>query len=104
VIDPALQGRVKITVIATGFDRVAARVPGASVSQTPVDLNHYTTRSRAPQASIDMTAAGRPFARRPPIDMPSPPRAIAVNGEDHVDFDEPVSEIDTPAFLRRQSE
>src|SRR5437773_7073499 len=38
VIDPELGGRVKITVIATGFDRVpAARAPSSSSNTTPVD-------------------------------------------------------------------
>ena len=43
VIDPRLEGRVKITVIATGFDRAGARqvIPGTA-GQTPVDLSNYT--------------------------------------------------------------
>src|SRR4051812_32104872 len=43
VVDASLQGRVKITVIATGFDRVAARMPAGS-SQTPADMSDYTPR------------------------------------------------------------
>ena len=44
VIDPTLDGQVKITVIATGFDRPGARavVPG-SAGHTPVDLGNYTS-------------------------------------------------------------
>src|ERR671912_904560 len=39
VVDPTMEGRVKITVIATGFDRPAAsRQVAASTAQTPVDL------------------------------------------------------------------
>jgi cell division protein FtsZ len=43
VEDPALTGKVKITVIATGFERKSANraVPAAAV-QTPVDLSNYT--------------------------------------------------------------
>jgi len=106
VIDPALQGRVKITVIATGFDRVAARVPGASGSQTPVDLNHYTTRRRPPQSTLDPTAARRPSARRPALDLPLTPPKAEADGESMgpgAEF-EPVSPLDVPAFLRRQNE
>ncbi len=42
VIDPRLEGRVKITVIATGFDREGARgiVPGVATN-TPSDLTAY---------------------------------------------------------------
>src|SRR3954469_12541488 len=42
VVDPKLDGRVKVTVIATGFDSVAIRQPASSTNQTPVDLHHYT--------------------------------------------------------------
>src|SRR6188472_3638738 len=40
VIDPKMEGRVKITVIATGFDRAAAtKQVAASSAATPVDLH-----------------------------------------------------------------
>ena len=43
VVDPNLVGKVKITVIATGFDRkdIGHGKPVAA-SQTPVDLSNYT--------------------------------------------------------------
>src|ERR671912_2189094 len=42
VVDPRMDGQVKITVIATGFDRVAAsRNVTASAATTPVDLTSY---------------------------------------------------------------
>jgi cell division protein FtsZ len=106
VIDPQLKGRVKITVIATGFDRATARLP-VSAMQTPVDLHDYTTRLRAPsQSSIDLTATGRvSIARRAPLDLGSRPAVMAVGAEDQmVGADEPESPLDVPAFLRRQSE
>src|SRR5829696_8758016 len=43
VVDPRMEGKVKITVIATGFDRVgASRQVAASNATTPVDLKSYT--------------------------------------------------------------
>jgi cell division protein FtsZ len=48
-VDPKLGGRVKITVIATGFDS-AAEIPSASSgAETPVDLQNYASwfRGRA---------------------------------------------------------
>ena len=43
VVDPKMEGKVKITVIATGFDRVAATQQAtASAAMTPVDLHSYT--------------------------------------------------------------
>src|SRR5687767_2717157 len=44
VVDPRMEGQVKITVIATGFDRPAAtQQPAASAAPTPVDMQSYTT-------------------------------------------------------------
>jgi len=102
VIDPKLEGRVKITVIATGFDLAGAtRVPAASTSQTPVDLAHYTSRSRAPEP-VGMPLPPRPLTRRPGIEMPAP-LAMAAGGESQ-SFDGEPSPLDVPAFLRRQHE
>ena len=43
VVDPKLAGKVKITVIATGFDRGSQGSVGpAAAVQTPVDLQNYT--------------------------------------------------------------
>ena len=44
VVDPKLAGKIKITVIATGFDRGtrAARAVRSTAVQTPVDLQNYT--------------------------------------------------------------
>src|SRR2546428_11423231 len=49
VVEPALKGKVKITVIATGFGGQPAARPAA---QTPVDMTSYTdhTRTRADRA------------------------------------------------------
>ena len=102
VIDPDLKGRVKLTVIATGFDRVSSsRMPAASATQTPVDLQDYTTRLRAPAQSIEVTPASRmTFARRPALDISSMP--AAVGAEDQAAASESMdSPLDVPAFLRR---
>ena len=109
VIDPSLKGRVKITVIATGFDRpLGARAPVSAVSQTPVDLQTYTTRLRAqPDGPIEVPAAAArvPFSRRAPLDMPSVPTAMAAGAENQpLPGDGLDSPLDVPAFLRRQSE
>src|SRR3954454_13811532 len=43
VVDPKMAGKVKITVIATGFDRAAVeKQVTASSAATPVDLHSYT--------------------------------------------------------------
>src|SRR6187401_687409 len=51
VVDPELHGRVKITVIATGFDHPLTASAGSSPMQTPVDMGAYAqhaARSTAP--------------------------------------------------------
>ena len=109
VVDKELEGRVKITVIATGFDR-AAREPMSAPSQTPVDLTHYNTRTRTPDPApaipaSSMSVPARPaVARRASIDLPQP-MAMAAGAENQVMGvgDEP-STLDVPAFLRRQHE
>ena len=104
VIDPALHGRVKITVIATGFDRQTASRAAATVgTTTPVDLAHYNTRPRTEPAT-GMPVAARAIARRPAIDLP-PPMAMAAGSEGQIieGLDGPSS-LDVPAFLRRQHE
>ena len=103
VIDLALEHRVKITVIATGFDRAGAmRSPSATASQTPVDLHDYTARLRGSGQSIDVAAASKAaFARRPSLELPT---ALAAGAEGQALRDEGTSAFDVPAFLRRQSE
>jgi cell division protein FtsZ len=121
VIDPQLEGKLKITVIATGFDRKGSgrTVPAAGV-QTPVDLSNYTAHLNAAASHAAEVAAERAaqpastFApppimvnRRPALEL-SLPLANTGNGtpaegspdEHSLDVDSP---LDVPAFLRRQS-
>jgi cell division protein FtsZ len=72
VVDPTLTGRVKITVIATGFDPCAAARPVASAAQTPVDMTQYAdTRARTDSAAVSAASAYRlSIARRSLPDLP----------------------------------
>jgi cell division protein FtsZ len=110
VVDPKMEGRVKITVIATGFDRpIAARTPAASASTTPVDLHSYTSWKQESGERIAAAGGSRAsFSRRAVLDLPR--TAPQLNLPDPVESPvpgaefEPVSPLDVPAFLRRQSE
>ncbi len=122
VVDPHLNGRVKITVIATGFEHMGAErsAVGAHMS-TPVDLQSYTshphaTRPTAAAAAAIVESAMQPrltIARRPPLELPlTPPRqaatapaaggmaledrATSAAADDGLDL-----ELEVPAFLRR---
>jgi cell division protein FtsZ len=124
VVDPKLEGKVKITVIATGFERkVTARAMPAAALQTPVDLSNYT--SHLARAAGESTPADAPLpagsgglgpqpagtyvpppitiGRRPTLDLtlaPSPSSSAGSSQEHSLDLDSP---LDVPAFLRRQS-
>ena len=122
VVDPQLEGKVKITVIATGFDRksVARSVP-ATALQTPVDLSNYTehfSRTAESFAEPRLEAAPPPQAYAPPsyappsltvsrrqaleLSLPVPP-GRASNGASEESGLEAGSPLDVPAFLRRQN-
>jgi cell division protein FtsZ len=61
VVDPALKGKVKITVIATGFGAPVRARTGSSAVQTPVDMSAYadTARVRADSSAVIAAAIER---------------------------------------------
>jgi len=112
VVDKTLTNKVKITVIATGFDHVKTdrSTPAHAPMQTPVDMSAYSSPIR-----VDTTTPAQPRAsivRRPAIDMPAAsarPVAVGQNGGDFPlaepeglpgEFDLNL-DLDVPAFLRR---
>jgi cell division protein FtsZ len=131
VVDPTLVGKVKITVIATGFDRkVSSRQAPQAAPVTPVDLNVYSAhlsqsaaempqqvaaagggRQRAPIMSEGPAMTLQPGApptvgvsRRPVVELSLSSlgtSAAGVSAGDNV-F-EASSPLDVPAFLRRQT-
>src|SRR5690606_15276031 len=111
VVDPQLEGKVKITVIATGFDhlRPERMAPGALGTQTPVDMNAYTSYRPAVAAGGDGSPNRLTINRRPSIEVPAGGRSFATAvGQNStprpaaggVDADG-GTELDVPAFLRR---
>jgi cell division protein FtsZ len=109
VVDAKLAGKVKITVIATGFDRGARTRPvrGAAV-QTPVDLQNYTAQLNRAAVPGAVEQPVREAASRVPDAAPAPP--LTVSRRPGLEFTLPALEsadlsspLDVPAFLRRQS-
>jgi cell division protein FtsZ len=121
VVDPKLANKVKITVIATGFDHVRTdrSTPANAPMQTPVDMTAYAALKSPepgptmaqPRAMVTPTITPG-LTRRPPIEMPlALQRAVAVgqNTGDHPLGETPALpgefdlnlELDVPAFLRR---
>jgi cell division protein FtsZ len=131
VVDPQLSGKVKITVIATGFDRkAAARQAPAAAPVTPVDLNVYQAHLNQVPAEVQqpMAAAGgaRPRGGASMSDagmtlQPGAPPSVGVSRRPVVELSlsslgtsapgvsagenvfEASSPLDVPAFLRRQT-
>jgi cell division protein FtsZ len=102
VIDPKLEGQVKVTVIATGFDSAVMRQPATAGPQTPVDLQHYTSHLKEKTEAPAMELGRLSMARRPTLDltavMPLPQTPKAADAGD-IDLDA-LSAFDVPAFLR----
>ena len=70
VIDPNLTGRIKITVIATGFDRTGSvRHVAAAALPTPTDLSSYTAHLARPEPAHAEPAvqASAPLASEPVV-------------------------------------
>jgi len=114
VVDPQLVGKVKITVIATGFDRKTSRL-AATASQTPVDMTRYQEYAQRVMAAAGggpvpldpVEAPPQPISRRPTIEVPlrnvdagaKAVRAGANAGS--AEAADQSAHFDVPAFLRR---
>src|SRR6202163_1543544 len=77
VVDPAIKGKIKITVIATGFGPADAARQGPSGMRTPVDMTPYADHARVRAdglaASLSTARLGVPrlsISRRPLLDAP----------------------------------
>jgi cell division protein FtsZ len=103
VVDPTLKGKVKITVIATGFDRPTAATGLPSAAQTPVDMTSYADAARVVRVETP-TAGVLPrsltFGRRSLLD--TPPAATEAGAHVPDAAEEFGTSFDVPAFLRRQ--
>jgi cell division protein FtsZ len=113
VVDPNLKGKIKITVIATGFDKSTR-----AAVVTPTDMSPYKEHLAAkvanervaaePAAEMPVQQQASNFAssfnvnRRAPIELNLPLAAAAngASGEHTLELDSP---LDVPAFLRRQN-
>jgi len=103
VVDPKMEGQVKITVIATGFDHVrAATAPAAQAgTTTPVDMSQYVySATRQPVVDRLVVSGAARVSRRAILDLPG----IAFKSVSDMDDTTPAddaSPLDVPAFLRR---
>ena len=116
VVDPDMDGRVKITVIATGFDDIGSRrAQGQVVSataDTPVDLENYSNWKKDDSvAPGPMPANGNSvidISRRPLIELPlsvdTTHSDSSVGSDVTLEIDQDQESEDIPAFMRRRAE
>ncbi|HEU4570959.1 MAG TPA: cell division protein FtsZ [Gemmatimonadales bacterium] len=83
-VDDAMQGEVRVTVIATGFDRQVAGEPGLR-SVGPANVLPFAPKKAVPPAA--------PGAAPQPAPRAEPRKGTAPQGSD---------EMDIPTFIRRQ--
>jgi cell division protein FtsZ len=105
VVDPSMEGKVKITVIATGFDR--SRMMSAPAIEatrtTPVDLSAYATAHNQSEERLVVNGGTRVvLQRRQTLDLPIAARQAVNGGPSPADDGDDASPLDVPAFLRRQ--
>jgi cell division protein FtsZ len=118
VVDPTLKGKVKITVIATGFGPHVGTRP-AGLARTPVDLTQYGdgARLRGEAAIVPPAAGGERLplrrllpGRRPVVEIPAPidgpplllPDLVLADSSIRTSEEDVNTAFDVPAFLRRQ--
>src|SRR5437660_2348304 len=93
VNDPAMHGEVRITVIATGFDRTSAQadagVAGGGVGAARAAAGVLPFEKR-PSRPTPMPPPGYPKPADAPVRRPAPPASSEVN------------EMEIPTFIRRQ--
>jgi cell division protein FtsZ len=93
VYEPAMQGEIRVTVIATGFTKKAAASPSGIMG---------TQRASTPVIPIDPAAR----AQRPPMGAPAPSAGNAVPAPRPRPSTarpmEDLSDLEIPTFIRRQ--
>ncbi|MBL8958575.1 MAG: cell division protein FtsZ [Gemmatimonadetes bacterium] len=98
VHEPAMQGEIRVTVIATGFDRdmLAAQPPvSATTSST-------TNRTVIPISAGSRVVTSRPVTQPPRPAVPEPPRKQVVPGQPLRPASPPIDDLEIPTFIRRQ--
>jgi cell division protein FtsZ len=101
VIEPEMQGELRVTVVATGLNRNAAKAaapaqaasPAATVGRRPGDVKLVAQRTRAP--APDYSHLDRPAVHRQPQRAVGDGLRASFGSEDVLDI---------PAFLRRQAD
>ncbi len=108
VIDPNMGDEIRITVIATGFDRAGVRLPNPGEAQRPARREDSAPGQRPATPQTATISQNRPVSTTtstpPPGDAQSSQRAAA---QQQTVFSTQVvntNDLDVPAFLRKRIE
>ncbi len=109
VVDPTMEGKVKITVIATDFEGLGGRKAAAARADTPVDLQTFASQRQEDAPPMAVAAAGGggiTMSRRNTIEL-TPPAGPVIDSEGAGEAVDAGADADTeqeqaplPAFLR----
>ena len=100
VVDPTMADMIKITVIATGFDRPEVAQRGLP-SRTPVELNQYQNAAWQDATAEHVPVGGRvSISRRPVVELPSSSMPVFTLDERQATGTDDASRLEVPAFLR----
>jgi len=98
VIEPAMQGEVRVTLIATGFDRAAQQMPAQPLRHSS-GVIQFPQRPSGTQRASAGTAQPAPAALTPPAAQQPPLRRSGTTGAPSAD---PLPDMEIPTFIRRQ--
>ena len=97
VLDTAMKDEVRVTVVATGLNRMAARQPARAETRVEVAPRPAVKLVRnATTGAVDLSAMANVAADLPP--------ATRLRSEMPSAAEQPLDYLDIPAFLRRQAD
>jgi len=95
-LDPEMQDDVRVTVVATGLNRAAAR--GAGRREDAIKVERPKLVARTCTDNLPITDYAQPPSRSIPTRAPVEPARAQPVAEAQIDY------LDIPAFLRRQAD
>jgi len=99
VIEPAMQGEVRVTLIATGFDRAAQQMPAQPLRHSSGVIQFPQRPSGTQRVTGSAPQPATPAALTPPPAQQPPLRRSGTTGAPSAD---PLPDMEIPTFIRRQ--
>lgn len=101
VIEPAMQGEVRVTLIATGFDRAAQQAPSAPLRHSS-GVIQFPQRQSGAQRAMGGSVQPATQAVTPPAHAAPPSPPLRRSGTTGAPAADPLPDMEIPTFIRRQ--